>query len=631
MEEYEQGGLMEANRGKPRMRSPKDFRCALFGEIGDRVDAVIDQWILPLVKANPAILEMFRERDMEPLKNMSPWEGEFAGKYLTHCVQIYRLTRSDRLKAHIEWFVGELISLQAEDGYLGPWPRDSRLTGKAPNCTLCFSNKVLLLPTWDAWGHYHIMLGMLLWYRETPDARVLACVRGIADLFCRKFLTGEQHVSSMSPGYEEMNMACMHAFCLLYELTAEPRYLELVRQVEKDLETPSGGDFIRAALEGRDFYKSAKPRWESLHIIQAVAELYFITGEEKYRRAFENTWWSIARTDRHNTGGFSSGEKAIGNPYNNASPIETCGTVAWMAVSIDMLRLTGNPIVADEIELSLLNAGLASLSRSGRWCTYNTPMDGDRRAFYVDFNFQARPGSPELNCCAVNAPRVLGMIGEWAVMEHESGLALNYYGRSTFQTRSPAGSAVAVTQETEYPASGRIVIRLDLEKPEAFCLKLRIPQWSRKTGLAVNGKAMADVRAGEYFPVQRGWKAADEIELTLDMSLHYWVGEGNYEGKSSMYRGPILLSYDSRFNSLGLDRVPGFDASRLEETAASHDGWLKPWMLFECSAEDGRKVALCDFASAGSSGSQYLSWLGLKNVGKTGFSEKNTFRSSFPE
>jgi uncharacterized protein len=611
------------------MDSPKEIKCDLYGEIGDRVKAVIDQWILPLVKSNPAILEMFRERDIEPLRNMSPWEGEFAGKYLTHCVQIFRLTRSDILKEHIQWFVDELISLQAEDGYLGPWPKDSRLTGKASNCNIVTLNKVLLLPTWDAWGHYHIMLGLLYWYQESRDPKVLACVCRIADLFCRLFLFTSQHVYSISPGYEEMNMACIHAFCLLYEVTGVERYLELVRQIEKDLETPPCGDHIRAGLEGKDFYKGSKPRWESLHIIQGIAELYYITGEERYRKAFENTWWSIVRTDRHNTGGFSSGEKAVGNPYDNAAPIETCGTIAWMAVSVDMLKITGNSIIADEIELSLMNAGLASLSKSGRWCTYNTPMDGDRRAFFVDYNFQARPGSPELSCCAVNAPRCLGMISDWAVMEQEDGLALNYFGQSTIQTRSPAGNWIVLTQQTEYPASGRILITLDLESAEVFDLRLRIPQWSKRTVLAINGQTLTEAKAGEYSLVRREWKTGDVIDLTLDMSLHYWIGEGNYEGKGSIYRGPILMSYDPRFRRVGMDAPLELDVARIYETRTSHDTWLKPWLLFEYLTEGGKKLVLCDFASAGSSGSQYMSWFRLKNVKKTEFSQKNTFRSSF--
>ena len=65
----------------------------------------------------------------------------------------------------------------------------------------------------------------------------------------------------------------------------------------------------------------------------------------------EKIWHSGVEGDRHNTGGITSGEGFTGSPYNPGA-IETCCTVAWTAFSIDVLRMTGNSLVADEIELA---------------------------------------------------------------------------------------------------------------------------------------------------------------------------------------------------------------------------------------------------------------------------------------
>ena len=151
-----------------------------------------------------------------------------------------------------------------------------------------------------------------------------------------------------------MNHAPLHSLCLLYEITREKRYLDLARQIVKEFEDPRAGDYFRLGLSQKDYYQGCKPRWESLHAIQGLAELSLITGDEDYSKSFQHLWWSIDRLDRHNNGGFSSGEQAQGNPYHPGA-IETCCTVAWIAMSIDMLRLTGNSIVADELELSTLN------------------------------------------------------------------------------------------------------------------------------------------------------------------------------------------------------------------------------------------------------------------------------------
>ena len=99
------------------------------------------------------MLDMFADRDKKPPRSLLPWSGEFAGKYLTGAVQVLRLTGDKELKESLSRFVAKLVKLQDSDGYLGPFPKDSRLTGKAPNAGG---------DTWDAWGHYHAMLGLLL-------------------------------------------------------------------------------------------------------------------------------------------------------------------------------------------------------------------------------------------------------------------------------------------------------------------------------------------------------------------------------------------------------------------------------------------------------------------------------------
>src|SRR5207302_341108 len=121
---------------------------------------------------------------------------------------------------------------------------------------------------------------------------LVAC-RKVADLFCRTFL--DANVRLVQTGSEEMNLAPIHAFLLLYQRTSEERYLRLAREIERDFETPPAGDYVRTALAGQDFYQTPKSRWESLHPIQGIAELYFLTGDDRYRKAFEHIWHSIRR------------------------------------------------------------------------------------------------------------------------------------------------------------------------------------------------------------------------------------------------------------------------------------------------------------------------------------------------
>jgi len=55
-----------AHTTTPALARPATIRFDLGGELGRRLDAVTEQWLLPVAQSNPRILEMFRERDLKP-------------------------------------------------------------------------------------------------------------------------------------------------------------------------------------------------------------------------------------------------------------------------------------------------------------------------------------------------------------------------------------------------------------------------------------------------------------------------------------------------------------------------------------------------------------------------------------
>jgi hypothetical protein len=200
---------------------------------------VTEQWLKVAPLSNPAMLEIFRDRDRLPRRDLVPWAGEFAGKYLTSAVQVLRIYPDAALKKFLATFVTRLIACQDEDGYLGPWPRPNRLTGNAPNAGGA---------TWDAWGHYHVMLGLLLWHEETGDANALEAARKIGDLFCEKF----SKARLVDTGSTEMNLAVIHSLGLLYERT-------------------SGAPYLRLAEEIRDEFAARDPKGAPLAVVTSFA------------------------------------------------------------------------------------------------------------------------------------------------------------------------------------------------------------------------------------------------------------------------------------------------------------------------------------------------------------------------
>ena len=431
--------------------------------------------------------------------------------------------------------------------------------------------------------------------------------RHAADLICHTYLgTGRRVVDA---GAHEMNMAVLHVLVELHRRTGEPRYLAMAREIEKDWHR--AGNYLDTGLAGVEFFRTPRPRWESLHDLQGLAALFVDTGDERYRRAFLHHWHSIRRWDRRNTGAFSSGEQATGNPFAPTA-IETCCTIAWMALTIDALRLSGDAQAADELELSTLNAVAGAQHPSGRWWTYSTPMDGVREASAHAIVFQARAGTPELNCCAVNGPRGLGMLSEWAVMLGKETVVVNYYGPMRATVPLPGDTTLVVRQQTRYPLEDHVKLTVEPSRPVRLKLRLRIPAWSAATRVEVAGQDVRPMRAGSYLDVERLWKAGDVVRLTFDFRLRRVGGDQEAHNRVSLYRGPLLLAYDQRFNPFDEDALPPLaaelpaDARIIQPTAA---GVHPAWLLAEVPAAGGKVIRLCDFASAGSAGTRYRSWL----------------------
>src|SRR6185503_1799215 len=88
-------------------------------------------------------------------------------------------------------------------------------------------------------------------------------------------------------GSAEMNQAVVHSLGLLHARTGERKYLDLAAEVIDEFADPNAGDYLRTALAGKSFYQCRKPRWESLHPILGLAEVYRATGNEDCRKAFQ--------------------------------------------------------------------------------------------------------------------------------------------------------------------------------------------------------------------------------------------------------------------------------------------------------------------------------------------------------
>jgi hypothetical protein len=401
---------------------------------------------------------------------------------------------------------------------------------------------------------------------------------------------------------------------------------------------------VEDALAGVPPVKISAPKaYEAMSCYEGLCELYRATGESLYKDAALAYARGLLDREIMLVGSGSSAELWCDGGFRQTAlleqPMETCVTTTWMKFCYQLLRLTGNPLWADQLELSLYNALLGAMNLSGDWWAYFSPLTGERMPSPMQVP-QCRS-----SCCVANGPRALLLTPGWAVMYGEEGPVVNLYAPGQWELRTPGGRELELRQETSYPIDGRIDMRLNQDRPENYTLSLRLPAWSAQHEVLVNDRPVSARHTG-YLRISREWKDGDRISIRLDMRGRVMASPGSYNDLAVM-RGPIVLALDNRLvqeasynlwlypedtkwthadDFGGLDYVlpdtighPGREVYiELKAAETKPDGI---WMAYEVPFlyrythffdHEVRHLRLCDYASAGneySTGNLFRVWI----------------------
>ncbi|MGC8668502.1 MAG: beta-L-arabinofuranosidase domain-containing protein [Chthonomonadales bacterium] len=521
------------------------------------------------------------------------WRCEYWGKWFTSAVLACEYHPTIQNRQIVERAVRELLATQGPDGYIGTRRKQYRLLG------------------WDVWGRKYVLLGLLAYYDLAKDARVLAAARRHADTLLAECGPGKANIAEVGyAGWKGLPpSSVLEPMVLLYRRTHDPRYLAFARYIVAQWSKPSklspnGLRLVEQALSRTPVRQIDAPKaYEMMSCYEGLCELYRVIGDPAYLTALRNIAANIIHDELFIVGSGSSREVWFGGRTkqleDNPDPMETCVTVTWMKLCYQLLRLTGDPLYADQMETSLYNALLGALKPDGSWWCYYTPLRGTKRPSHVQ---HADVG---LSCCVTNGPRALLLTPRWAVMTGGNAVVVNLFCPMTAAVSLPSGNRVTIVQDTRYPETGRVRITVSPEHPEEFSLRLRIPAWSEKTVLRVNGGTpRAQVPAGAYAPITRTWAKGDVVLLDLDMRGRV-VKDPAGSSAVAVMRGPIVLAWDQRLGAPeGQNLVLRQDAAgRIALRAAKPPVGEDIWMVFTapCTDAAGKEVelALCDYASAG--------------------------------
>ena len=188
------------------------------------------------------------------------------------------------------------------------------------------------------------------------------------------------------------------------------------------------------------------------------------------------------------------------------------------------------------MERIIYNTLFGAESSDGRRIRYYTPLEGDREYFPID-----------AYCCPCNFRRIIAELPTMVYYRSPAGLAVNLYTPSETTVDLAGGVSLKVRQETDYPSSGHVVIRVDPSAPAQFLLQLRIPRWCQKAAVAINGEPWrGPITSGEFLALDRRWTAGDRVTLDLPMTWRLVLGRKRQAGRRRRDARPAGLLFEPR-------------------------------------------------------------------------------------
>ncbi len=574
----------------------------LEGHVGERIRTVIRARITSdyaRTHIYPETIEAFRRRVDDRMKpNQGYWQGEFWGKWILGAIAAQRYTGDQALKTFIRRAVDELIATQREDGYIGTY-HDSgfvRCIGRRMN--------------WNVWCRKYTLWGLLEAYELLKDPAVLRAAVRFMDHLASE--VGPGHIPIVETGKFAglPSTSILGPVVSLYRHTGEKRYLDYAEYIVRQWSSRPGQppDIVNKGLTGKPVHAwfDDPKRWtkayEFISCVEGLTELHRITGNPRYLKAAVNIHACIRTNERSLFGGIGKNDKMVGAARLLQTECEPCDAVYWQRLSCQLLRLTGEPKYADEIERTMYNVLCAAMNADGSWGVRRLCLSGEHWPAPKHCNLQTH------QCCVNNVPRGLLQLPTVAVMGAPHGIAVNLYVPGQAVVPLPDGGKVSVKIETDYPVSGAIHIKLAPEPTKAFDVRLRIPAWSERSSLEVNGRPGPKAVAGTTAAIRREWQAGDRIKLILDMRGRIVPFPDPTQRYVAVQRGPIVLARDIRLGSKAIHHPVSLQATtdgivKLDK-AAPTEGF---WMVFRVPlsvpvGENGQTtghILMCDYASAG--------------------------------
>ena len=428
----------------------------------------------------------------------------------------------------------------------------------------------------------HMVEAAIAHFQATGSRKFLDIAIRYADCVCRE-VGPHAGQACVVPGHQIAEMA----LAKLYLVTGDKKYLD---------EAKFFLDYRGKTTIVHDYSQAHKPVIEqdeavghavrAAYMYAGMADVAALTGDKDYIKAIDAIWDNIVTKKLYITGGIgaTSNGEAFGKNYelpNMSAYCETCAAIGNVYVNYRLFLLHGDSKYYDVLERTLYNGLISGVSLEGNGFFYPNPLESmgqhQRQAWFG------------CACCPSNICRFIPSLPGYIYAVKDRNVYVNLF-LSNKSHLSVAGKKVALSQATEYPWNGDVVVTVDQNTAGQFAMKIRIPGWVRNQvvpsslyqysdnkrlgySVKVNGQAVAaQLSEDGYYTISRKWKKGDKVQIHFDMEARTVRANNKVEadrGMVSVERGPLVYCAehpDNNFDIMGalLNQSPQFTLGKGE-------------------------------------------------------------------
>ncbi len=488
------------------------------------------------------------------------------GKWLEAAAYALRIRPNAALEARVKEVVTLIESAQQEDGYLNTY-----FTVKEPG-----KRWTNLREAHELYCAGHLTEAAVALAECTGDKQLLRVMCRMADHMIGHF---QGEYQKAFPGHPEVELALVR----LYRCTGEERYLNLAKQFvdargcsnyfqwELDRKpstiwSKEVGDleYSQSHLPVREQKDAVGHAVRAVYLYSAMADLAKETGDASLTDACKALWQSITQRRMYCTGGI--GSTTIGEAFtkdydlpNDTAYTETCAAIGLVFFARRMLELEKDGRYADTMERALYNGVASGVQLDGKSFFYVNPLEAiPGISGEAPTHRHALPQRAKwfmCACCPPNAARLFTSLGRYAWGVEENRVYSYLFAAGVLDLTASHG--VKIKLETAYPVKDTLTYTIEAQPGRSIGLAVRLPQWSKKRSVTLNGNA-ASYEEKTGFAILQNLHDGDTVTVTLDLQprrVYPSPKIADDSGKVALMRGPLVYcaeGVDNQEDVLGL-------------------------------------------------------------------------------